>query len=86
MIIFIYVLCILTSIVCATLLLRSYAKNRNRLLFWSGFYFIGATLNNTLLLLDKTIFLTSADLLTWRLLAALGASLVLLFGLIWEGR
>ncbi|MGZ3160010.1 MAG: DUF5985 family protein [Burkholderiaceae bacterium] len=86
MIIFIYMLCIATSIVCSVLLVRGYAKSRNRLLFWSSLYFIGATINNTLLLLDKTIFLTSADLLTWRLLAGLGASLILLFGLIWEGR
>ncbi len=86
MIIFIYALCILTSILCAVLLLRGYAKNGNRLLLWSGLYFIGATLNNMLLLLDKTIFLTSADLLTWRLLAGLAAILILLYGLVWEGR
>lgn len=86
MITLIYALCILISIVCAVLLLRSHAKNGNRLLFWSGMYFVGATLNNMLLLLDKTIFLTSVDLLTWRLLAGLAAILILLYGLVWEGR
>jgi hypothetical protein len=82
----IYLLCLITSIVCATLLLRSYAVNKNRLLFWSGLYFIGAALNNLLLLLDKTVFLTSVDLLALRLFAGLVASLILLFGLVWEGR
>lgn len=85
MAIFIYGLCIFTSIICAALLLRSYMENRNRLLFWSGLYFIGASLNNMLLLLDQTIFLSS-DLLTWRLLAGLAAALILLYGLVWEGR
>lgn len=85
MAIFIYALCILTSLLCATLLLRSYRENKNRLLLWSGLYFIGASLNNMLLLLDQTIFLT-VDLLTWRLLAGLAAALILLYGLVWEGR
>lgn len=86
MVVLIYALCILVSILCATLLLRSYTKNRNRLLFWSGLYFVGASINNTLLLLDKTVFLTSADLLPLRLFAGLAAVLILLYGLVWEGR
>lgn len=86
MAIFVYALCMVTSILCAVLLLRSYANNKNRLLFWSGLYFIGASLNNLLLLLDNTVFLTTADLLTWRLLAGLVAAIILLYGLVWEGR
>lgn len=54
------------------------------LLFWSGLCFAGLTVNNALLVLDKTVFSTSADLLTWRLAAALVALVPLLFGLIWE--
>jgi hypothetical protein len=83
--IFVYALCAVTSILCACLLLRGYAQNKNRLLLWSGLYFIGASINNLLLLLDQTVFLTS-DLLTWRLLAGLTAALILLYGLVWEGR
>jgi hypothetical protein len=86
MIILIYTLCMLTSILCCVLLLRSYSRNGNRLVFWSGLYFAGASVNNLLLILDKTIFLTSADLLPLRLLAGLAASLILLYGLVWEGR
>lgn len=85
MIIFVYALCMVTSILCAGLLLRGYAQNKNRFLFWSGLYFIGASINNLLLLLDQTIFLAS-DLLTWRLLTGLVAALILLYGLVWEAR
>jgi hypothetical protein len=80
----IYVLCTLTSVTCAWLLFRSYIRNRYRLLFWSGLCFSALSVNNILLVLDKTIFLTTADLSTWRLIAALIALLLLLFGLIWE--
>lgn len=84
-IVIIYMLCMLTSILCCTLLLRSYSKNGNRLVFWSGLYFAGASVNNLLLLFDKIVFL-ELDLLSLRLLSGLIASLILLYGLVWEGR
>lgn len=84
MVVFIYGLCTLTSILCAVLLLRSYGQSHYRLLFWSGLCFAGLAMNNLLVLLDRTIFLTSLDLLTLRLLTSLTAMLLLLFGLIWE--
>jgi hypothetical protein len=80
----IYILCMLTSFTCAWLLLRSYMQNKSRLLFWSGLCFVGMTINNLLLLLDRTVFATTLDLSTWRLVAALIALLPLLYGLIWE--
>jgi hypothetical protein len=82
--IIIYTLCTLTSLSCAWLLLRSYARNRARLLFWSGLCFLGASINNILVIFDRVVFPTSVDLLTWRLAAALISLLLLLFGLIWE--
>ena len=82
--IIIYSLCTLTSLTCAWLLLRSYARNRARLLFWSGLCFLGASINNLLVILDRVVFPTSVDLLIPRLTAALVALLLLLFGLIWE--
>lgn len=81
----IYTLCALTSFVCAWLLLRSYARNRYRLLFWSGLCFVGLSANNVLLVLDKLVFPT-ADLSTWRLATALSALLLLLHGLISENK
>ena len=80
----IYTLCMLTSLACAWLLFLSYRRTRYRLLFWSGACFAVMTLNNFLLLLDKVVFPTQIDLLTWRQASALVACLLLLYGLIYE--
>ena len=79
----IYALCTLTSLTCAWLLLCSFMHNKYRLLFWSGLCFVGLSVNNMLVVLDR-IILPSADLLTWRLVASLVAMLLLLYGLIWQ--
>lgn len=79
----IYVLCTLTSLACAWMLLSSYRRNGVRLLFWSGLCFIGLSINNVLLVLDKLVF-PQVDLLPLRLISALVALLLLLFGLIHE--
>lgn len=80
----IYSLCTLTSLACAWLLLGSYRRTGHRLLFWSGLCFVGMTVNNTLLMVDKLVFPTSVDLLPWRLVAAFVSVALLLFGLIYE--
>ena len=80
----IYILCILTSLACAGLLYASYLRTRYRLLFWSGSCFAVMTINNLLLLLDKVVWPTSVDLLPARLITALLALLLLLYGLIYE--
>lgn len=80
----IYSLCALTCLTCFVLLLRSYLVSRYRLLFWSAACFAGMTVNNFLLVIDKLVFPTEVDLSVWRLVAALIAVLLLLFGLIWE--
>lgn len=79
----VYALCALTSFLCAWLLMRSYRHTRHRLLFWSGLCFVGLTLNNTLLFIDR-IVLPTIDLTTLRLVTALLALLILLYGLIME--
>ena len=79
----IYFLCTLTSLACAWLLLASYGRTRHRLLFWSGLCFVGMTLNNILLTLDKLVF-PDINLLPLRLVTALLAVALLLFGLIYE--
>ncbi len=79
----IYMLCAFTAFACSYLLLRSYGKNRHRLLLWSGLCFAGMFLNNVLLLVDRLVFIET-DLSTWRLASALAALLLLLYGLIWE--
>ncbi len=79
----IYVLCTLTSLACAVLLLRSYQRTGHRLLFWSGLCFAGMTINNLLLTLDKEV-LPLIDLLPLRLVTALISVALLLYGLIYE--
>ena len=79
----IYLLCTLTSLACAWLLLASYRRTGHRLLFWSGLCFCAMTVNNILLTLDKAVF-PDVNLLPWRLVAALVAIALLLFGLIYE--
>lgn len=37
----VYILCAITSLACAVLLLRSFRRTRARLLLWSGISFAG---------------------------------------------
>lgn len=79
----IYVMCALTSLACAWLLLSRYRQSGHRLLFWSGLCFTAMTVNNVILIFDKLIF-PQADLSLLRQGAALVAVLLLLYGLIYE--
>jgi len=79
----IYSLCTLTSLACAWLLLAGYRRTGHRLLFWSGTSFVAMTVNNLVLVIDK-VFLPDVDLLSVRLVAALAAMLLLIYGLIYE--
>ena len=79
----IYSLCTLTSLACAWLLLGSYRRTRHRLLFWSGWSFVAMTVNNVFLVLDKIVF-PDVYLLPARQGSALLATLLLLYGLIYE--
>jgi hypothetical protein len=80
----IYFLCALTSSVCAFLLCKSYLKTRYFLLFWSSLCFIGLTINNLLVVLDRIVF-PEVDLLSWRLTSTLISLMLMLVGLIWQG-
>ncbi len=66
----VYSLCLLTSVVCAGLLLKSYLVTGVRLLFFAGVCFIFLSLNNLLVLCDL-VLLPSIDLLPYRHAAAL---------------
>jgi hypothetical protein len=80
----IYSLCALTCLASAGLLLRGYARTRHRLLFWSGLCFVGLTLSNLILVLDR-VFYPEVDMSTPRLLTTTLSLALLLYGLIWEG-
>lgn len=80
----IYALCALTSITCFVLLWRSWGASGARLLFWSALCFGALSVNNVLLVIDRVLLPVEVDLGLARLVAALVAVLLLLFGLIWE--
>jgi len=79
----VYILCFLTSSACAWLLGRSYVRSKARLLLWSSACFVLLAGNNLLLVLDLLVF-PDNDLRIGRLLLALSAVSVLLFGFVWD--
>jgi len=79
-----YVMAVLTSVACMVLLFRGYAQTGVRLLLWSALCFVGLSINNVLLFFDVIVFPTEVDLRPFRLIAALGGMLFLLYGFIWE--
>jgi hypothetical protein len=82
----VYLLCAITSALCAVLLLRSYLKTRTRLLLWTSLCFVGLFINNVLLVVDLVLLPMSIDLAVLRSGVAAVAGLVLVLGLIWEAR
>ncbi|MBZ4395744.1 DUF5985 family protein [Myxococcus sp. MISCRS1] len=81
----VYILCALTSMACAVLLLRAWKRSQSRLLLWSGLCFVGMAVNNVLLFVDLVVLPTTIDLYLPRQLTTLASVSVLLYGLIWDG-
>jgi hypothetical protein len=79
----VYALCLVTSAVCGWLLVRSFLRNRTRLLLWSAACFVLLAVNNLLVVIDL-VFLPAVDLSPFRVIASLAASSTLLFGFVWE--
>ena len=79
----VYILSAVTSVACAWLLLRAYARTRTRLLLWSGLCFVGFGLNNIALVVDRLV-VPDTDLATWRLVPAAAGILLLVYGLVWD--
>ena len=79
----VYVLCVLTSAVCAILLGRSYLRTKMRLLLWSSLCFLLLAGNNLVVVIDLVI-LPAVDLRLLRHAFSLGAVLLLLIGFIWD--
>lgn len=73
----------LTAGICALLLLRAYARVRQRLLLWSGLCFAGLTLSNVLLVVDLAV-VPEFSIYVWRLAVAALSLLLLVYGLIFE--
>ena len=81
----VYVLGAITSLACAALLMRGYAVGRKPLLLWSGLCFAILTISNVFVFLDLVVF-PDVNLYRVRLLTAVLAMAMLLYGLIWEDR
>jgi hypothetical protein len=79
----VYLLCFLTSSACALLLARSYRRTGARLLLWSALCFVLLAANNFVVILDLLV-LPDVDFGLARLLLALSAVGILLFGFIWD--
>ena len=85
----VYVLCAVTSLLCAGLLVRGYLRSRSRFLLWSSLCFAALAVNNLLLLLDKVILHNQATIggvnfaLLRAIVAAIGLGL-LMYGLVWD--
>ena len=80
----VYVLCALTSLACAILLLRAYQARGVRLLLWSGLAFVGFTFGNVMLVMDRVVIGPEVDLSIWRSLPVLAGLAVLIYGLVWD--
>ena len=81
----VYLLCALTSLACAVLLLRSYRKRKVPLLLYSGLAFVGFALGNAMLVVDVVVVPT-VDLILFRGLPVLAGLMVLLYGLVWDAK
>ena len=79
----IYSLCLLSSAICAWLLIRSYFRTRIRLLLWSAACFFLLAVNNFLVVVDL-VLIPSVDLSLMRQLCLVAAVSILIFGFIWE--
>lgn len=79
----VYILCLLTSLLVAFLLLRAYVRTRQRILLWCGLGFVGMGLNNLGLVIDM-ILLPEAEIAIYRQLPALVGLSLMVFGLIWD--
>lgn len=80
----VYGLCAFTCIACAALLARGYLRTKVRLLLWSTLCFAGLTVNNVLLVVDRVALPNEIDLYRLRLVTAVAALVLLVYGLVWD--
>lgn len=79
----IYILCGLTSIGCAVLLIRRYLRTGGKLVLLSSVFFMTQAVTNVLLFFDFVV-VPDIDLSPLRSLVTIIGLLFLLIGLIWE--
>jgi hypothetical protein len=79
----VYLLCAVTSIACAALLLAAYRRSGARLLLWTFLCFAWLSINNVLLVVDLAL-IRDVDLSILRVATALAGLVILLYGLIYD--
>ena len=80
----VYLLCFLTSALCAGLLVRKHLATPTPILLWSAACFVFLALSNLLVVIDLVVLPVEVSLRTPRLLLTLIAVALLLYGFIWE--
>lgn len=80
----VYLLGTLVVLACGLLLARGYRQSGQRLLLWSSICFFGLALSNALTFLDLSVLPQAIDLHLLRHAVTGVATLVLIFGLVWD--
>lgn len=80
----VYILCAITSLVCAIMLFKAFQRNKFRLLFWSCLGFTGFAVNNILLFIDVIVFPDVTYIIYFRTIPAVIGMIVMIYGLVME--
>ena len=79
----VYLLCALTSALCAGLLFYEFRKRQTQLLLWSALSFGCFAISNGIVFTDF-VLVPDIDLSLLRAMSAFAAAMLLLFGLVWS--
>jgi hypothetical protein len=79
----VYLMCALTSTLCAALLYMNFRRNRTRLLLWSSICFLCLAINNSMLFIDL-VLTPQIDMSVVRTLPAVIGFGALVWGFIWD--
>ncbi|HZQ43954.1 MAG TPA: DUF5985 family protein [Acidobacteriaceae bacterium] len=80
----VYLLGTFVVLACGVLLARGYRQSGQRLLLWSSICFFGLALSNGLTFLDLSLLPEAIDLHMLRHAVTGVATLVLIYGLVWD--
>jgi len=79
----VYLLCVVTSALCAFLLFRAHQRTARRFLFWGALCFVFLMINNAFVFIDL-IWFPEGSLVAFRQFAALIAVSVMIYGFMWK--
>ncbi|MBC2665734.1 hypothetical protein H7F51_09375 [Novosphingobium flavum] len=80
----VYLLCFITSAICAGLLGRAFRRTTARVLLWSAICFAFLALNNLVVVIDLVLLPDAVTLTLPRHLLSIAAVSTLIFGFIWD--